>query len=175
MLYQELNAGTVRWGCKFSRFDMVPGSSPRVRVDFAEGGTEANRVEEFDLLVGADGIWSKVRQQLMGAADPPLRYLGVMVILGRAPTTHSLGQCIFQTMDGNTRIYAMPFTPGVMMWQLSFPMDLSDAVQLSARGGGAPHARALPSLPGPAQTSPSSYATPLMCWASSGSSLVISS
>ena len=137
MLYQELHAGTVRWGWKFSRFDVVPGSSPRVRVEFEEGGTEANRVEEFDLLVGADGIWSKVRHQLMGTADPPLRYLGIMVVLGRAPTTHSLGQCIFQTMDGNTRIYAMPFTPGIMMWQLSFPMDLSDAVQLSARGGGA--------------------------------------
>ena len=28
---------------------------------------------------------------------------------------------IFETMDGTTRIYAMPFTTTSTMWQLSFP------------------------------------------------------
>ena len=44
-------------------------------------------VVEVDLLVGADGIWSKVR---MHSTSPSKylkpRYLGVMVILGRAET-----------------------------------------------------------------------------------------
>ena len=32
---------------------------------------------------------------------------------------------VFQTLDGTTRIYCMPFTaaPAVCMWQLSFPLD----------------------------------------------------
>ncbi len=47
-----------------------------------------------DILVGADGIWSRVRKCMYGqnetAEDPsPLRYLQCMVILGIAPTPTS--------------------------------------------------------------------------------------
>ena len=38
-------------------------------------------------------------------------------------------------MDGETRIYAMPFTnDGIMMWQLSFPISIEDAQQLNRAG-----------------------------------------
>ena len=38
-------------------------------------------------------------------------------------------------MDGETRIYAMPFTSdGIMMWQLSFPISIEDAMKLNASG-----------------------------------------
>ena len=49
---------------------------------------------------------------------------------------------VFQTLDGETRIYAMPFTPpckkdplGTTMWQLSFPATLEEATSLGALGG----------------------------------------
>ena len=46
-----------------------------------------------------------------------------------------MGKCIFQTMDGETRIYAMPFTnDGVMMWQLSFPISLEEANKINKAG-----------------------------------------
>lgn len=81
-----------------------------------------------------------------------------MVILGIAPApVHPLtdGSKVFQTLDGVTRIYAMPFaapcTPGSpclatadgspcagacrgsVMWQLSFPLPEEDARALSGR------------------------------------------
>jgi 2-polyprenyl-6-methoxyphenol hydroxylase-like FAD-dependent oxidoreductase len=45
----------------------------------------------------------------------PLRYLGVLVVLGIAPSPpgHALadGRTVFQVADGVTRLYAMPFAP----------------------------------------------------------------
>ena len=81
---------------------------------------------EFNLLVGCDGIYSKVRQLF----DPsPLNYLGVVVVLGTL-TMSSSSLCferIWQTMDGSTRLFVMPFGNLInesceIMWQLSFPI-----------------------------------------------------
>jgi len=61
---------------------------------------------------------------------------------------------VFQTLDGTTRIYAMPFSPpdrspdaaaplGVTMWQLSFPIEVEAARALGSAGGEALLAEAL--------------------------------
>lgn len=52
--------------------------SGRVRVEFAEGGAD-----EGDLLVGADGVGSSVRKQLVPDSGP--RDLGLRCIYGRMP------------------------------------------------------------------------------------------
>jgi salicylate hydroxylase len=44
------------------------------------------------------------------------------------------GETVFQTADGNTRIYMMPYSKDQYMWQLSFPMDETEAVKISAQG-----------------------------------------
>jgi 2-polyprenyl-6-methoxyphenol hydroxylase-like FAD-dependent oxidoreductase len=41
---------------------------------------------------------------------------------------------VFQTANGNERIYIMPYTADSVMWQLSFPMTEEDAKMLSAKG-----------------------------------------
>lgn len=109
-------------------------ASAPLKVTFenvSQGGKEFT--VDADLVVGCDGIWSKVRQQKMGTEEP--RYLGLIVILGRAPCSHLLtDDKMFQTLGGETRIYTMPFTKGVTMWQLSFPMPLEEAKALSAAG-----------------------------------------
>jgi salicylate hydroxylase len=106
-----------------------PPHSPLPPVELIfEGGGRATA----DLLVGADGIFSNIRRQKLGnsnnneaaaaaaaaaddtaseeaataAADPyPLRYLGVVVVLGicrgnRHPLCHHK---VFQVVDGETR------------------------------------------------------------------------
>ena len=106
--------------------------------------------ERAALLVGADGIYSAVRTQLLGDAaaaetqkDPPLRYLGVVVVLGRAPCDHPLAkEQVFQTLDGTTRVYCMPFVDGVSMWQLSFRLSEAEA-RAMPRDGASLRAEAL--------------------------------
>lgn len=98
--------------------------------------------EKANLIVGADGIRSTVRKLLLGDDITPLRYLGCIVILGICPlaeienTESSLldSATVFQTANGNERIYMMPFTKDTIMWQLSFPMPEQEAKDLSAKG-----------------------------------------
>ena len=114
------------------------------------------------ILVGADGIRSAVREKKIGDEISPMRYLGCIVVLGitTSPQSSPLtsdGETVFQTADGTTRMYAMPFARkgyetagaakfsfaidksigegiGETMWQLSFPMSEGDAVLLSSKG-----------------------------------------
>jgi 2-polyprenyl-6-methoxyphenol hydroxylase-like FAD-dependent oxidoreductase len=95
-----------------------------------------------DLVVGADGIRSAVRKIVMGEDVSPLRYLGCIVILGICPlnalpiseNTLLDSATVFQTANGNERIYMMPYSADSIMWQLSFPMTEEEAKTLSDRG-----------------------------------------
>lgn len=95
-----------------------------------------------DLIIGADGIRSSVRRLLIGEDITPLRYLGCIVILGICPLSdlESINSSlldsatVFQTANGNERIYMMPYTSDSIMWQLSFPMPEQEAKVLSAQG-----------------------------------------
>jgi 2-polyprenyl-6-methoxyphenol hydroxylase-like FAD-dependent oxidoreductase len=95
-----------------------------------------------DLVVGADGIRSTVRKLLIGENSTPLRYLGCIVILGICPLKNLEGvenslldsATVFQTANGNERIYMMPYASETIMWQLSFPMSEKEAKALSAQG-----------------------------------------
>lgn len=95
-----------------------------------------------DLIVGADGIRSSVRDLLLGEDNTPLRYLGCIVILGICPLSdlQGLDNClldsktVFQTANGNERIYIMPYSTDSVMWQLSFPIPEKEAKTLHKQG-----------------------------------------
>lgn len=97
-----------------------------------------------DLLVGADGIRSEVRNQLSLASDP-LKYLGCIVILGICPLEslkgkrHSLldSATVFQTANGKERMYMMPYDAETIMWQFSYPLAEEKAIALSRQGASA--------------------------------------
>lgn len=135
-LLDALEPGVVRWGKRLERYEETEDG---VTLRFDDGTSE-----EAGILVGADGIFSRVRAQKLG--DDPLSYLGVLVVLGicRGVDAPLCRNKVFQVVDGENRMYAMPFTaspdgdgcirpldeqyegedePGAMMWQLSFPVD----------------------------------------------------
>jgi 2-polyprenyl-6-methoxyphenol hydroxylase-like FAD-dependent oxidoreductase len=100
------------------------------------------RTSTADLVVGADGIRSAVRNILIGDEVSPLRYLDCIVILGICPLSALEGvdkslldsATVFQTGNGNDRIYMMPYDANSIMWQLSFPMAEQAAKDLSVKG-----------------------------------------
>ena len=112
----------------------------KIELHFEVDG--AIKTTKADLVVGADGIRSAVRHLLIGDEVSPLRYLDCMVILGICPLSaievldQSLldSATVFQTANGNERIYVMPFETDSVMWQLSFPISEAEAKDLSTNG-----------------------------------------
>ncbi|WP_406630377.1 FAD-dependent oxidoreductase [Amycolatopsis sp. WGS_07] len=66
MLYEQLAPGTVHWGHKLTDLTTENGVH---RLHFANGSTV-----DADVVIGADGTWSKVRRRLTDATPD---YLGV--------------------------------------------------------------------------------------------------
>ncbi len=72
LLLNSLPAATVRWGRKVTAVEPVVGQSGRHRVKLADGDTFTT-----DLLIGADGAWSRVRPLVSGASPA---YSGISFI-----------------------------------------------------------------------------------------------
>ena len=70
ILLASLAPGVVRWGTKISALEPAPGG----RFRLLDGSTSLG---EFDLVVGADGAWSKVRPLL---SEETPRYTGVFFL-----------------------------------------------------------------------------------------------
>ena len=138
LLKQLDGHNTLQWDHQLVYFKECEDES--IELTFEVDGKIKNA--KADIVVGADGIRSSVRRLLIGEHVTPLRYLGCIVILGICPLmsleglTSSLldSATVFQTANGNERIYIMPYTSDSVMWQLSFPMPEEEAKALSARG-----------------------------------------
>ena len=128
----------VQWGHQL--IDLKEQKGEGIELSFQVNGEL--KTAKADLVVGADGIRSSVRRFLIGEDVRLLRYLGCIVILGICPLKNLEGvesslldsATVFQTANGNERIYMMPYSSDSVMWQLSFPMPEEEAKALSALG-----------------------------------------
>jgi len=137
LLNQLSGADAIRWGYQLNGFKQTETG---IELQFDIQGNTATA--QADLLVGADGIRSSVRALLFKQEPYPLRYLDCIVILGICAvsalknTAHELldQKTVFQTANGNERMYMMPYDPEHIMWQFSYPLAEAEAKSLSAQG-----------------------------------------
>ncbi|CAA6689783.1 MULTISPECIES: NAD(P)/FAD-dependent oxidoreductase [unclassified Lentimonas] len=140
----------VQWNHKFLDYQECEA---HVNLRFQVGNDDSIKTVQSDIVVGADGIRGSVRQQLIGDAATPLRYLDCIVILGICPleniedSTLLNGETVFQTANGNERIYMMPYSASTIMWQLSFPLPETEAKSLNRQGAQALKEEALRRCP----------------------------
>jgi len=128
----------IKWG--YQLIDFNETQDGKINLNFQVNGE--SKSEKADIIVGADGIRSAVRNILIGEVISPLRYLDCIVILGICPLNalknidSSLldSATVFQIANGNERIYMMPFDSDSVMWQLSFPISEDEAKNLSNKG-----------------------------------------
>ena len=162
ILYDHIpDPSVIQWGHKLTSIKETDGSNKKLELQFAHGKTVT-----ADLVVGADGIRSQVRQQFFSKVikknnSDTLRYLNCIVILGICQLQGNLptemlklkneqgdvlldGATVFQTADGtSTRLYSMPFSQSHYMWQLSFSLPEANAIEVSRQGPDALKALAL--------------------------------
>jgi 2-polyprenyl-6-methoxyphenol hydroxylase-like FAD-dependent oxidoreductase len=138
-LLEQLHGNdAVKWGHQLVDVEQSEGKGAKLSF-YVDGHLKHATA---DLVVGADGIRSKVRKLHIDEESSPLCYLGCIVILGICPLSKLEGvesdlldsATVFQTANGNERIYMMPFTSDSVMWQLSFPMTETEAQILSKQG-----------------------------------------
>lgn len=128
----------IKWGHQLIGIEET--KNKHVKITFKVNGSVHN--SKADLVIGADGIRSSVRNLLIGEKKSPLRYLGCIVILGICPLSALDGinselldsATVFQTANGNERIYIMPFSSDSVMWQLSFPISEEEAKAFNKKG-----------------------------------------
>ncbi|WP_313111405.1 FAD-dependent oxidoreductase [Aequorivita sediminis] len=138
LLEQLDSKNSIKWGHKL--IDLKEKKGDNVNLRFLVNGKI--KTSRANLVVGADGIRSSVRRLVIGESISPLRHLDCIVILGvcsleSLPNIDSSlldSRTVFQTANGNERIYVMPFTSNSVMWQLSFPMSEKGAKALSKNG-----------------------------------------
>ncbi|WP_243739846.1 FAD-dependent oxidoreductase [Flavobacterium chryseum] len=138
LLEQLGGKDAVQWGHQL--IDFKERDDKGIDLTFQVNGEM--KTAKADLVVGADGIRSTVRKLLIGDDIAPLRYLDCIVILGICPLSALEGldnslldsATVFQTANGNERIYIMPYNADSVMWQLSFPMSEEEAKSLSVQG-----------------------------------------
>lgn len=78
LLYEATKSGVdYRFG---DRIVSIDDGAEKISVAFESGSTR-----DFDLVVGADGVYSGVRRQVFGPSGPFLNYLGSYVAIFTAP------------------------------------------------------------------------------------------
>jgi len=138
LMEQLPNNEVIKWGHKLLHF--TENDQNKINLTFEVNGKIETTTA--DLVVGADGIRSSVRNLIIDEEKAPLRYLGCMVILGICKldsienTDRTLldSATVFQTANGNERIYVMPYDANSVMWQLSFPIEETEAKILNKNG-----------------------------------------
>lgn len=134
LLLDSLAARTVRWGRTV--YGVEPLGDGTCRLGFTDGATE-----DFDLVIGADGAWSRVRSALSdavpgytgvtfvenGFVDSDTRHASLARLVGSGTMVAKVGsQALFAQRNGNGRIRVYAAFRAPEGWSVAAGLDLGD-------------------------------------------------
>lgn len=140
LLLNSLTPGTVHWGCALQSIE-GPDDGPR-QLHFADGS-----VIKADLVIGADGAWSKVRRVLSSATpehvginyleawfnDVETKHHFIADFVGQGSAMAADGErCLFaqRNSGGHIRVYIIQTDPAD--WLTQAGLDDQDTAQIRA-------------------------------------------
>lgn len=138
LLKQLGEKNSVKWNHQLS--DLKNIAKKQIELTFKVN--DEVKLAKFDLVIGADGIRSSVRNFIINEDLSPLRYLDCIVILGICPLENITNlesnlldsETVFQSANGVERMYMMPFSSNEIMWQFSYLLTETLAIKLSNEG-----------------------------------------
>lgn len=124
---REAAGPAVRYGCKVTAIGRDPSAPHKAFVAWSEDGQQ-QRMDGIDLLVGADGRYSEVRQAFAGSPEP--RHLGVAILRALVDDTSAgLVDDYVQIFNGPHRLLAFRVPPGHVYIAATFPIAAGGPVQ----------------------------------------------
>ncbi|MFD0352363.1 FAD-dependent oxidoreductase [Streptomyces sp. NPDC127110] len=138
LLLDSLAPGTVRWGHSVRAVTPLPRGAVRLHHHDRAG-------EDFDLVIGADGAWSRVRPALSGAQpaysgvtlvearfdDVDRRHPGIAGLVGRGTMSAKAGRrSLVLQRNGNGHVRAYVNFRGPQDWHAG--LDLADTPAVRA-------------------------------------------
>lgn len=143
----------IEWNKRLMGYSDIK-SPHQTRLEFEDGSTAT-----ADILIGADGVRSTVMKNILKEVTECTNYLGIMIVIG---ITHDfyhplLDERGFYTVDGNHRLFTMPYEGSKVtdliekgipisdhssdlnrtrryMWQLSYNLPYEEAIKIYKEG-----------------------------------------
>lgn len=121
-LYRVLReaAPKVIYGCDIIRIGRDPADARKTEIEWVQDG-KPHRLAAIDLLIAADGRYSKVRRMISG--EPPVRHVGVSIFRVLVPdTSNGLIDDYEQWFNGPNRLLSFRVPPGHIYIAGTFPI-----------------------------------------------------
>jgi salicylate hydroxylase len=118
---REAAGPTVRYGCDVTDISRDGSDHRKMTIAWTQDG-KANRTDGIDLLIAADGRYSRVRRVISG--EPKVRHVGVAVSRVLVPdTSNGLIDDYEQWFNGPNRLLAFRVPPAHIYIACAFPIQ----------------------------------------------------
>ncbi len=118
---REAAGAAVQYGCGITRVGRDPNDPRKTSIVWTRDGETFSR-DGIDLLIAADGRYSRVRRTISG--DPPVRHVGVSIFRQLVPdTSKGLIDDYEQWFNGPNRLLSFRVPPDHIYIAGSFPIS----------------------------------------------------
>lgn len=121
-LYRVLReaAPDIAYGCDITEIGRDPAKAGKTTIKWVQDGKH-HELKGIDLLIAADGRYSKVRRTISG--EPPVRHVGVSIFRVLVPdTSNGLIDDYEQWFNGPNRLLSFRVPPGHIYIAGTFPI-----------------------------------------------------